>query len=215
MNMHEAPARIASTTPVRAEFTALAGVPLVKPGDDLAGIILAALTNSNETLCDGDVLVLAQKIVSKAQNRYVSLRTVRPSPEAKKLACEVHKDARLVELILQQSTEVVRHRRDVLVVAHKLGLVMANAGIDRSNVKEDPDEDMVLLLPEDPDRTCADLRASIYSRTGTDVAIIINDSHGRAFRKGTVGVAIGACGLTPLLDLRGAPDLYQRPLQST
>ena len=215
MNVHEVPARVVSSMPVRAVFTALAGVPLVKPGDDLVAVILAALSVSNEVLHDDDVIVLAQKIVSKAQNRCVSLRSVTPSQEAERLAREVNKDARLVELILQQSTEVVRHRCDVLVVAHKLGFVTANAGIDRSNVKQNADDDVALLLPEDPDGTCAELRAALRARTGADVAVIINDSHGRAFRKGTVGVAIGSSGLAALLDLRDAPDLYQRRLQST
>jgi coenzyme F420-0:L-glutamate ligase/coenzyme F420-1:gamma-L-glutamate ligase len=215
MNVHEPPARIVSAAPAVARFTALIGVPMVKPGDDLAGVILAALTASNETPRDGDVLVIAQKIVSKAQDRFVRLGTVTPSEEAERLAREVNKDARLVELILRESTEVVRHRRDVLIVAHRLGLVMANAGIDQSNVDQGVDDDTALLLPENPDATCAELRDALRARTGAELAIIINDSHGRAFRNGTVGVAIGASGLPALVDLRGAPDLYGRRLQST
>jgi coenzyme F420-0:L-glutamate ligase/coenzyme F420-1:gamma-L-glutamate ligase len=131
------------------------------------------------------------------------------------LAREVNKDPRLVELILRESTEVVRYRRDVLVVAHKLGLVMANAGIDQSNVEQEPDRDTVLLLPENPDETCALLAKSLRARTGASVGVIINDSHGRAFRNGTVGVAIGAYGVPTLVDLRGAPDLHGRRLSST
>jgi coenzyme F420-0:L-glutamate ligase / coenzyme F420-1:gamma-L-glutamate ligase len=215
MNVHEPPARVVSAATAVACFTALAGVPMIKPGDDLAGIILAALAASNETLRDGDVLVIAQKIVSKAQNRFVRLDTVEPSPEAERLARDVNKDARLVELILRESTEVVRHRRDVLIVAHRLGLVMANAGIDQSNVEHSAHDDTALLLPEDPDATCAQLCEMLRVRTGAEVAVIINDSHGRAFRNGTVGVAIGASGLPALADLRGAPDLYGRRLQST
>lgn len=199
--------------PAAIQLVALAGVPLVQHDDDLVEIILTALTASNEVLRDGDVLVLAQKIVSKAQGRAVLLDTIIPSLAAERLAHEVNKDARLVELVLRESNEVVRYRRDVLIVAHKLGLVTANAGIDQSNVEAG--NRTALLLPENPDRTCTELRAALHSRTGAAVAVIINDSHGRAFRNGTVGVAIGASGLAALADLRGRPDLYGRRLQST
>ena len=215
MNVHEPPARIVSAESAVARLTALTGVPLVKPGDDLADVIIAALAASSETLRDGDVLVIAQKVVSKAENRLVRLDSVRPSAEAERLAREVNKDARLVQLILSESTEVVRHRRDVLIVAQKLGLVLANAGIDQSNVEQGAHEGVALLLPENPDATCLQLRDALRVRTGAEVAVIINDSHGRAFRNGTVGVAIGASGLPALADLRGLPDLYGRRLQST
>jgi coenzyme F420-0:L-glutamate ligase/coenzyme F420-1:gamma-L-glutamate ligase len=215
MNVHHASARIVSGPSTTIALKALASVPLVGPGDDLAEIILAAIANSDERLCDGDILVVAQKIVSKAQSRCVHLRTVTPSPEAERLAREVNKDARLVELILRESTEVIRSQHDVLIVAHKLGFIMANAGIDQSNVDHGTGDHTALLLPEKPDETCAQLCDILRQRSGASVAVIINDSHGRAFRKGTVGVAIGCCGLAPLLDLRGVPDLYQRPLHST
>jgi coenzyme F420-0:L-glutamate ligase/coenzyme F420-1:gamma-L-glutamate ligase len=215
MNMLEPPARMTDAASSTLRLTALSAVPLVQSGNDLAEIILAALAASKESLCDGDVLVLAQKIVSKAQGRLVDLSTVVASAEAERLAREVNKDARLVELILRESTEVVRHRRDVLIVAHKLGLVMANAGIDQSNVEQGSQHGAALLLPIDPDGTCADLRAVLRERTGADVAVVINDSHGRAFRNGTVGVAIGASGVPALADLRGVADLYGRRLQST
>lgn len=207
--------RIALGAPARAALTALAGVPMVRPGDDLAGIVLAALAASDMALQDGDVVVLAQKIVSKAQGRLVRLADVVPSPRAARLAREVGKRAELVELILRESSEVVRHRRDVLIVAHRLGLVMANAGIDQSNVEQGGEDDTALLLPEDPDGTCAQLREALRAATGASVGVVINDSHGRAFRNGTVGVAIGAAGVAALADLRGAPDLYARRLQST
>jgi coenzyme F420-0:L-glutamate ligase/coenzyme F420-1:gamma-L-glutamate ligase len=200
---------------VAARFIALAGVPLIKPGDDLATIILAALAASGEKLCDGDALILAQKIVSKAQARSVQLGSVVPSQRADQLARQVNKDPRLVELILRESTEVVRHRRDVLIVAHRLGFIIANAGIDFSNVEQGLGDDTALLLPLDPDGTSAELRTTLFERTGADVAIVINDSHGRAFRNGTVGAAIGACGLPALTDLRGQGDLYGRRLQSS
>ncbi len=215
MNVHENTARIVSATPVVARFAALAGVPLVKPGDDLTDIILEGLSASGEMMRDGDVLVIAQKIVSKAEDRLVRLASVTPSPDAERLAREVNKDARLVELILRESTEVVRHRRDVLIVAHRLGFVIANAGIDQSNVQHAAHDATALLLPKSPDATCRQLREALRVRTGADVAVIISDSHGRAFRNGTVGVAIGASGLAALADLRGTPDLYGRRLQST
>lgn len=207
--------RIALTAPAAVELTALAAVPMVRPGDDLAAIVLAALAASDMALRDGDVVVLAQKIVSKAQGRFVRLADVVVSPRAAELAREVGKRAELVELILRESSEVVRYRRDVLIVAHKLGLVMANAGIDQSNIEQGGGDDTALLLPENPDATCAQLRDTLLAATGARVGVIINDSHGRAFRNGTVGVAIGAAGIAALADLRGAPDLYARRLQST
>jgi coenzyme F420-0:L-glutamate ligase/coenzyme F420-1:gamma-L-glutamate ligase len=207
-------ANVISGHPV-AQFIALAGVPLVEPGDDLAAIIVAALAASGETLRDGDVLILAQKIVSKAQGRLVPLASVTPSRQAERLAGKVNKDPRLVELILRESTEVVRYRRDVLIVTHRLGFVVANAGIDFSNVEQAPGNATALLLPEDPDRTCDELRGELRRLTQADVAVIINDSHGRPFRNGTVGVAVGASGLPALADMRGTPDLFGRRLQST
>jgi coenzyme F420-0:L-glutamate ligase/coenzyme F420-1:gamma-L-glutamate ligase len=213
--MLEAPPRLVAAKPVTGCFTALVGVPLVQAGDDLAGIVLAALRASNERLWDGDILVIAQKIVSKAEGRLVRLASVHPSPETQALAREVNKDPRLVELILRESSEVVRCRRDVLVVAHRLGFIMTNAGIDVSNVEQGAADDTALLLPVDPDASCARLRAELRDRTGADVGVIIINSHGRAFRNGTVGVAIGVSGLAALCDLRGKPDLFRRRLQST
>jgi coenzyme F420-0:L-glutamate ligase/coenzyme F420-1:gamma-L-glutamate ligase len=194
-------------------IAALAGIPLVKEGDDIAGLILNGLAASGLLLARGDVVVIAQKIVSKAEGRVIDLRQVTPSPRAKKLAAEVDKDARLLELILRESTEVVRHRKGVLVVAHRSGIVLANAGIDASNVVGD--EHHVLLLPEDCNRSCRDIRARLGARTGIEPAVLIIDSLGRAWRNGTVGVALGAAGLPALLDLRGTPDLFGRELRST
>jgi coenzyme F420-0:L-glutamate ligase/coenzyme F420-1:gamma-L-glutamate ligase len=194
-------------------LAALSGIPLVKQGDDIAGLIVDGLAASGLSLRRGDILVLAQKIVSKAEGRIVDLRDVTPSARAKELAAEVDKDARLVELILQESTEVVRHRKGVLVVAHRSGIVLANAGIDASNVAGD--EHHVLLLPEDSNRSCRDIRARLGARTGVEPAVLIIDSVGRAWRNGTVGVALGAAGLPALLDLRGTPDLFGRELRST
>jgi coenzyme F420-0:L-glutamate ligase/coenzyme F420-1:gamma-L-glutamate ligase len=194
-------------------IAALAGIPLVKEGDDIAGLILNGLAASGLLLRRGDVLVIAQKVVSKAEGRIVDLRAVTPSPPAEQLAAEVDKDARLVELILRESTEVVRHRKGVLVMAHRSGIVLANAGIDASNVAGD--EHHVLLLPEDCNRSCHDIRARLGAHTGIEPAVLIIDSLGRAWRNGTVGVALGAAGLPALLDLRGTPDLFGRELRST
>lgn len=200
-------------TPARLSITALSGVPEIQPGDDLAAILLDTLDASGETPADGDVVVVAQKIVSKAENRYRALDDVTPSPRALELAQAVNKDPRLVEVILSESSEVVRYRTDVLVVAHRLGYVLANAGIDSSNL--DQGEDTVLLLPEDPDRWCRAFRASIRARFGVDAGVIVNDSLGRAWRNGTVGTALGAAGVPTLLDLRGEKDLFGREMRVT
>jgi coenzyme F420-0:L-glutamate ligase/coenzyme F420-1:gamma-L-glutamate ligase len=192
----------------------LRGIPLIQTGDDLAQLILQALDTARHTLQPCDVLVLAQKIVSKAEGRGVDLRSVVPSERAIHYAEAVGKDARLIELILSESTEVVRHRPGVLIVAHRLGFVMANAGIDISNVGPE-DEQQALLLPLDPDRSCRQIRERLRERTGVDVAVLMIDSIGRAWRNGTVGTAIGVSGLPALLDLRGQPDLFGRALQST
>jgi coenzyme F420-0:L-glutamate ligase/coenzyme F420-1:gamma-L-glutamate ligase len=206
----------ASASPVcELRLIALRGVPLVREGDDLCTIVLEAVASSGERLRSGDVLVLAQKIVSKAQGRHVDLTSVTPSPRAHELAEVVGRDARIVELILRESSEVLRARRDVLIVVHRLGFVMANAGIDLSNVQSDTPDSRALLLPEDPDGECMRLHEALRERADAEVGVIINDSHGRAWRNGTVGVAIGASGIPALLDLRGAPDLFGRPLRIT
>jgi len=194
-------------------IAALAGIPLVRPGDNLADLIVGGLAASGLSLQQGDVVVVAQKIVSKAEGRVVDLRTVTPSERARALAAEVGKDARLVELILRESTEVVRHCRGVLVVAHRSGTVLANAGIDASNVAGD--DQHVLLLPEDCNRSCHEIRSRLATRTGVQAGVIIIDSLGRAWRNGTVGMALGAAGLPTLLDLRRRPDLFGRELKST
>jgi coenzyme F420-0:L-glutamate ligase / coenzyme F420-1:gamma-L-glutamate ligase len=193
--------------------SALSGIPLVQPGDNIADLIASGLASSGLSLRRGDILVIAQKIVSKAEGRLADLREVTPSAPAEQLAAEVDKDPRLVELILRESTEVVRHRKGVLVVAHRSGIVLANAGIDASNVAGD--EHRVLLLPEDCNRSCREIRAQLAARTGVEAGVLIIDSLGRAWRNGTVGVALGAAGLPALLDLRGRPDLFGRELRST
>ena len=204
----------ADADPRSLTLTPLRGVPLVQPGDDLSGMIVGALTQSNLSLQPRDVLVIAQKIVSKAEGRLVDLKTVTPSPRAIALANATAKDPRVVELILAESTEVLRQRPGAIIVAHRLGYVLANAGIDMSNVGPDGAE-RALLLPADPDRSCRELRTRLRERTGVDVAVLIIDSFGRAWRNGTVGTAIGVSGFPALADLRGQPDLFGRPLQIT
>ncbi len=190
----------------------LRGIPPIAAGDDLADVVLAGLTRSNEQLQQGDVLVIAQKIVSKSEGRAVELASVTPSARAQELAAETGKDPRVVELILRESSEVLRHRPGLLIVVHRLGFILANAGIDRSNAG---DGDRVLLLPVDPDKSAAQIRQNLHAKTGLDVAVTIIDSIGRPWRMGTVGTAIGVSGIPALLDLRGRPDLDGRPLEST
>ncbi|HUA53286.1 MAG TPA: coenzyme F420-0:L-glutamate ligase [Candidatus Sulfotelmatobacter sp.] len=188
----------------------------MQAGDDLARLVQDGLAACGERLRDHDVLVLAQKIVSKAEGRSVRLADVVPSARARELAPQCDKDPRLVELILSEAAEVLRVRPGVIVVVHRLGFVLANAGIDRSNVAPDADEaERVLLLPRDPDGSASALREALRVATGADVAVIINDSLGRAWRNGTLGTALGASGLPALVDLRGRPDMFQRALQTT
>lgn len=196
-------------------FTAVAlpGIPLVQPGDNLVQFILAALERAEMTLQASDVLVVSSKIVSKAEGRFVRLAEILPSAAAQHLAAETHKDPRLVELVLQESRGVSRKTKGVLVVEHRLGFVSAMAGIDQSNVDETHEK--ALLLPVDPDASAQRLRAELQEKTGVDVAIVISDTHGRPFRMGNVGVAIGVAGMQAVADLRGTPDLFGRKLEIT
>lgn len=196
-------------------FTAIPGIGEIDAGEDLAGTILAALARASIRLEPQDVLVVAQKVVSKAEGRAVDLGTVSPSARARDLAAATGKDARLVELILAESAEVLRHKPGVIVVAHRLGFVMANAGIDRSNVKGGQGSETVLLLPEDPDASAQALRGRFFDSTKTPIGVIICDSFGRAWRNGVVNVALGVAGLPALIDRRGERDRYGRRLEAT
>jgi coenzyme F420-0:L-glutamate ligase/coenzyme F420-1:gamma-L-glutamate ligase len=196
-------------------ITGLGGVPLVKPGDDLAAIVLAAYAASGLAPADGDVLVVAQKIVSKAEGRMVEVATVEPSERAVALAAEVDKDPRLVEIILSESRRIVRHRPNLVIAEHRLGYVMANAGIDHSNVAPADGVERVLLLPVDPDGSADFLRQRLADSCSKRVAVIVSDSFGRPFRRGTVGIALGAAGLPAVIDWRGHPDLFGRKLEVT
>lgn len=196
-------------------LTALSGLPLVEPGDDLAGLIAAAVKRVGLRPVDGDVIVVAQKIVSKAEGRYIDLAGITPSPQALELAATVRKDPRHIEVILCEAEEVVRVREDVLIVAHRLGFVMANAGVDESNIEHRPGEERVLLLPLDPDVSCATLKAKLDGIFDVSLGVIINDSFGRPWRNGVTGVALGAAGVPSIESLIGAPDLFGRPLRMT
>jgi coenzyme F420-0:L-glutamate ligase/coenzyme F420-1:gamma-L-glutamate ligase len=243
-------------------LTPLPTIPLIQPGDNLAGIILTALKRANLQLASGDILVLAQKIVSKAEGRLVNLSTVAPSPRAEELALQAQKDPRLVELILRESREVLRVRPGTIIVEHRLGFVCASAGIDHSNVEgirrtaaeaATPNnregvhrtaaeaattdnrvgvhsdgfsrpssardvhsaEDWMLLLPEDPDASAARIRQQLEASSGEQIGVLIIDSHGRAWRLGVVGAAIGFSGLPGLVDMRGQPDLFGYRLRIT
>ncbi len=201
------------STPDQLQLFALPDLPMVQPGDDLAELIVAALARAGRTLADRDVLVVAQKVVSKAENRVVDLATVTPTPRAIALAAEVGKDPRLVEVVLAESTRVVRSRPNLIIVQHRLGFVMANAGVDQSNVAPADGVHRALLLPENPDASAERLRARLAAHYGARIGVIISDSFGRAWRRGTCGVAIGAAGLPGLIDLRGSPDLFGRTLE--
>lgn len=198
-------------------LTSLNNIPLIRRDDNLADIVLKSLQDTGLELQDNDILVFAQKIVSKAEGRKVNLATVSPSPRAIELAQQTEKDPRVVELMLQESNEVLRIRVGTIIVEHKLGFICANAGIDHSNVAGtgDAHEEWVLLLPENPDQSCALLRNQIESKTGKHIGIVIIDSHGRAWRNGTVGVAIGMSGVPGIVDKRGDKDLFGYTLRIT
>jgi len=199
--------------------TCLPDIPMVEPGDDVAALIAQAMAGCGILPCDGDVLVIAQKIISKAEGRYVQLDDVTPGAEALALARTVGRDPRLVEVVLSESRAVVRAVPGLLVVEHRLGFIMANAGIDQSNITHgnaaDGAGERVLLLPHDPDGVAEGLRHALARSTGAAMGIVINDSWGRPWRRGVTGVAIGAAGIPSFLDMRGTPDMFGRPMQST
>jgi len=197
----------------RLQIFAIPGLPMVQAGDDLSALIAAGLERAGESLTDRDVVVVAQKIVSKSEGRSVDLATVTPSPRAVELAAEVGKDPRIVEVVLSESTRVVRRRPNLMIMQHRLGFVMANAGVDQSNVAPADGVHRALLLPRDPDGSAEVIRAAVAARFAAKVGVVISDSFGRPWRRGTAGVAIGAAGLPSLIDLRGKPDLFGRILE--
>lgn len=196
------------------ELIALQHIPEVLPGDDLVVVLLEAIDKQQLTLSSGDIVVLAQKIISKAEDRYVTLSEVVPSDQAKVLAREVDKEPEIIQLILDESVDIVRKRKGVVIVEHNQGYVHANAGIDRSNLP-DPEKERVLLLPEDANRSALKLKVRLDKALGLDLGIIINDSAGRAWREGTLGFAIGTAGFNPLIDMVGHKDRDGRVLEAT
>jgi len=197
----------------RLEIFAIPGLPMVRAGDDLPSLIVDAAVKAELTLRDRDVVVIAQKIVSKAEGRTVDLATVTPTKEAIALAEEVGKDPRIVQVVLSESVRVVRSRPNLMIMQHRLGFVMANAGVDQSNVAPTDGVQRALLLPIDPDRSAETIRARLAERFGVRLACVISDSFGRPWRRGTAGVAIGCAGLPSFIDLRGQPDLFGRILE--
>lgn len=198
-------------------ITPLLDIPLIKTGDDLVQIIWRGLRKNSIQLDDGDIIVLAQKIVSKAEDRWVNLALIKPSFQATELADKIEKDPRLVELVIQESNQVIRIRTGTIIVEHRLGFICANAGIDHSNVAGNGDRvgEWVLLLPKDPDASAQAIRLNLENLSGVKLGVMIIDSHGRAWREGVVGVAIGLSGLPGLVDMRGKRDLFGYTLRIT
>jgi coenzyme F420-0:L-glutamate ligase / coenzyme F420-1:gamma-L-glutamate ligase len=201
------------TMSARLEIFVIPGLPMVREGDDISSIIVDGAQKAGLTLGYGDVVVIAQKIVSKAEGRTVDLATVAPTAEAIALAAEVGKDPRIVQVVLSESVRVVRSRPNLMIMQHRLGFVMANAGVDQSNVAPSDGVQRALLLPVDPDGSAEAIRARLEERLGVKVGCVISDSFGRPWRRGTAGVAIGCAGLPSLIDLRGLPDLFGRTLE--
>lgn len=197
----------------RVEIIGIPGLPLIQTDDDLAELIIKALQASDLPLHDGDILVITSKIVSKAEGRWIDLTSVEPDEEARRIAEQCGKDPREVAIILSETESVSRVRQGVLVVRHRLGFVCANGGVDHSNTR--PGGQWRLLLPIDPDQTASDIRQRLEQHYQKTIGLIISDSHGRPFRMGTVGVAIGSAGLPALWSLRGKPDLFGAALQVT
>lgn len=198
-------------------LTALTGMPIIQPGDSIPDEICLALKRENMTIESGDIFVIAQKIISKAEGRFVDLSTVKPSGRALALAKKTSKDPRFIELVLKESKCVLRTRVGTIIVEHRLGFVCANAGIDHSNVQNlgGKPEDWVLLLPENPDTSANRIRRELEERSGASIGVIIIDSHGRAWRNGTVGVSIGVSGVPAIVDFRGKEDLFGYQLRVT
>ena len=198
-------------------LTQMSGIPIIQPGDGLGPILIQALSRHALDLQNGDIVVLAQKIVSKSENRLVNLTTVEPGPRAVQLARIVEKDPRFIELVLRESRAVLRTRPGTIIVEHNCGFICANAGIDHSNVQGPwgKSEDWVLLLPEQPDRSAQCIRQELETWSGARIGVLIIDSHGRAWRTGAIGMAIGLSGLPGLVDLRGVSDLFGYRLQVT
>jgi len=198
-------------------FTALQELPIIKKGDDLADILIDLVKNQSFEIEDGDIFVIAQKVVSKAEGRLINFSNLKPSTQALELEKITHKDPRFIELVLSESKKVIRAKENTLIVEHKNGFICANAGIDHSNIGEHGmlSEDWALLLPENPDKSAYNIRQKLEKNFKKEIGVLIIDSHGRAWRNGTVGITIGISGLPGLVDLRGKPDLVGFKLKVT
>ena len=197
----------------RIEIIAIPVVPDIKTGDKLDIIILESMNNANEFLSEGDIVVVAQKVISKAEGRLIDLKLVNPSEKSLQIAKQNDKDPRLIELILNESVDILRLARGILIVETKRGLICANAGIDQSNVEKS--HDYAALLPEDADLSARELRHSFKIKTGIDVAVVITDTFGRPFREGQINVAIGIAGIQPIKSYIGTLDMYGKKLKVT
>lgn len=201
------------TSGASLSIKALSGFPMIAPGDDLPAIVIHSLEQDGITLEADDVIVLAQKVVSKAEGRLVRLADVTPSERARDIARQTGKDERMVELILSESSAIIAQRAGVLIVEHRLGYIMANAGIDQSNIDHPDGEEYALLLPQHPDQSCQHIKERLDAHFKTQVGVIINDSFGRPWRMGVTGVALGSAGLPSLISLIGEPDLFGRAMR--
>ncbi len=211
LSTRPSPAKHSSPRPTSIELLPLPGLPEIRKGDHLARCLVEAADRAKIAFQHGDIIVIAQKIVSKAEGRLIQLSTIKPSPKASQFAAKLKKDPRLIEVILRESRRIVRSNPVLIVETHH-GFVCANAGVDQSNV---PGDDVVTLLPRAPDRTAHRLAAALRQRTGKRIAVIISDTFGRPWRLGLINVAIGAAGVPALLDLRGTNDRQGKPLHAT
>ena len=193
-------------------LSAIEGIPIIKAGDDLAALIAKGLDHSKLKLQDGDILAVCQKIVSKAEGRAVDLKTIEPSPYAKNYGARWEKDPRAVEVVLRQTSRIVRNDRGVMIVETGPGWVCANAGVDESNTLAD---EIALLLPVDADASARKIRDGLKHLLGVTVAVVVSDTFGRPWRDGLVEVCLGVAGINPVLDLRGSKDLGGRELHHT
>ncbi len=194
--------------PQSLSLSTIPRIPLIEPNDDLANIIFHALSSSGHKIENNDIIVVAQKIISKAEGRTVDLTTIKPSEKAIKLAEEINKDPRQIELVLSESNEIIAIKPGVIIVEHHSGVILANAGIDHSNVDNSDNKEIVCLLPKDSNESARRLKKEIENLCDKQIGIIITDSIGRPWRKGTTGVALGSAGIETIRDLRGDKDMF-------
>ena len=195
------------------KLIALKDFPLIEPNDDLASIINKSINNNGIDIESGDVVVVAQKIISKCENRYVELKNIQPSKEATDLAKTLNRDSAFIQIIQNESKKIISTDKNVIIVEHKLGFININAGIDRSNILQN--DDVVLLLPENPSKSAKDLQSAITANFQRDIALIVTDSMTRPFRSGVSNFALASANIPSLIDLKGDPDIYGNILQST